>query len=71
MSNKGFSAYFDFPINPRYLYINCSVCGMNYGSSDYAKELMNGDPTYFLLENGVHVHFCGASCVSKKLHAVE
>lgn len=69
MSNRTFSAYAGFPVNVGLLYINCSVCGLNYADNDYAKEYVNGDPSYYLEQENSYIHFCSAICASKFLYS--
>jgi len=68
MSNRTFSAYFDFQVNIGLMYINCSVCKLNYVDHDYAKEWANGDPGYFIEHEKGYIHFCGAICASEYLY---
>lgn len=68
MSNRTFSAYCDFPINPGFLYIDCVVCGLNYSDSKYAKEWINGNPSYFIESDSNYIHCCGAECATKILY---
>lgn len=68
MSNRTYSAYMGFPINVGLLYIKCAVCGLTYTDNDYAKEYVNGDPSYYIEKNEAHIHFCGAICASKFLY---
>lgn len=68
MSNTTFTPYFDYPVNPVFLFINCTICKKNYSDSNYAKELYNGDPAYYLLVNNSHIHFCSAKCASEYLN---
>lgn len=71
MSNKVFNSYYDFPINPGLLYIKCCVCGLQYNDSNYAKEIANGDPSYYIEKNNTHTHFCGAKCALTYSNTIE